>query len=81
MTDYSKFRKAPDQIDWMRAPQAIAFQRELGKELGVAFKNLIATCEKSTDPKVTAAITRWRELDGLVSFLGNSRKESVAEDD
>lgn len=80
MTDYSKFRKSPDMIDWMRAPQGRHFTNQLAEQRDAAFKNLIATCEKSTDPKVASAITRWSELQAVTAHLENSRRESVGDD-
>lgn len=81
MTDYSNFRKSPDMIDWMRAPQAQHFVKQLTEQRDVAFKNLLATCEKSSDPKVTAAITRWSELNAVTAHIANARREQVGDDE
>lgn len=67
-------------IDWMRTPQAQHFTKQLAEQRDAAFKNLIATCEKSSDPKVTAAITRWSELNAVTLHLVNARRESVNDD-
>ncbi len=81
MTDYSKFRKSPDMLDWLRTPQAQNFAKQLAEQEDVAAKNLAATCAKSTDPKVTAAYAHWLEMDALLKFLRNSRKEQVDDGD
>ena len=79
MTDYSGFRKSPDMIDWMRASQAQYFVKQLTSKLETAHENLVATCNKSSDPKVTAAVTLWNELETLVRYLRNAGRESVEE--
>lgn len=79
MTDYSNFRRSQDTIDWLRAPQAEHFARQLGAEAEVAFNNFISLCEKSTDPKVTSACTRWRELNALKTWMQNAKKDAVEE--
>jgi hypothetical protein len=79
VTDYSKFRKSPDMLDWLRTPQAQVFAKQLAEQEDVAAKNLAATCAKSTDPKVTAAYAHWLEMSELLKYLRNSRKESVEE--
>ena len=79
MTDYSKFRKSTDMLDWMRTTQAQYFVKQLSEKLETAHDNLVATCLKSTDPKVTAAATQWNELNTLTAYLKNARKEQVDE--
>lgn len=79
MTDYSKFRKSPDMIDWMCTAQAQYFTKQLKEKLDAAHDNLVATCLKSSDPKVTAAVTLWNELSTLEAFLSNARKTEVDE--
>lgn len=79
MTDYSKFRKSADMIDWMRTAQAEHFAKQLAVQVYDAHKELLALCAKSSDPKVTSAVTRWSELNALTTFLVNSRKESTGE--
>lgn len=80
MTDYSKFRKSSDMIDWMRTPQAQYFTKQLAEQRDAAFKNLVATCEKSSDPKVASAITRWSELQAVTAHLVNARRESIGDE-
>lgn len=79
MTDYSKFRRSPDMVDWMSAQQGQYFVKQLGGERDSAFAELIAVSAKSTDPKVTKALARWQELDSLAKFLANAAKERVEE--
>lgn len=67
-------------LDWMRSSQAQYFTRQLSAKLEAAHDNLVATCNKSSDPKVTAAVTLWSELETLVRFLQNSRKESAGDE-
>lgn len=79
MTDYSGFRKAPDTIDWMRSAQAQHFVKQLESKLSSAHDNLVATCAKSSDPKVTAAVTLWQELQTLTAHLKNARNDQIDE--
>jgi len=79
LTDYSGFRKSPDMTDWARSGQAQHFSKQLGLKLESAHDNLIATCLKSTDPKVTAAVTQWNELRTLAEYFMNSRKDRIDE--
>ncbi len=76
MTDYSKFRQSVDMIDWMLTPQARHFVKQLTEQVGVAHKELVAVCLKSSDPKVTGAVTRWSELSALTTFLANARESN-----
>ena len=79
MTDYSGFRKGPDTLDWLRSTPAQHFTKQLRAKLDMAHDNLVSTCVKSSDPKVTAAVTLWSELSSLVAHMENARKE-VADD-
>jgi hypothetical protein len=79
LTDYSKFRKSADMIDWMRTAQAEHFTKQLHERMVEAHENLLATCAKSTDPKVTSAATKWNELMTLTTFFRNARNEQVDE--
>jgi len=77
VTDYSGFRKSPDVIEWMRATPALHFVKQLEAKVVTAHENMVATCLKSSDPKVTAAVTLWHELATLTVFLKNARKDAV----
>ena len=79
MTDYSGFRKSPDVIEWMRATPALHFVKQLEAKVVTAHENLVATCLKSSDPKVTAAVTLWQELATTTAFFRNARKTDVDE--
>lgn len=79
MTDYSGFRKSVDVIDWMRSTPAQYFTKQLEAKAEEAHKNLLATCLKSSDPKVTAAATLWHELATLAAHFKNARKDRVDE--
>jgi len=77
LTDYSNFRKSPDIIDWIRSVPGQFFLKQLEAKLATSFENLLATCSKSTDPKVTAAATHWNELATLAAFFRNGRKDEI----
>jgi len=77
MTDYATFRKSTDVIDWIRSAPGQHFLKQVEAKLATCFENLLATCSKSTDPKVTAAATHWNELATLAAFFRNGRKDDV----
>jgi hypothetical protein len=77
MTDYAGFRKSPDMTDWARSAQAQHFTKQLEAKLVTAHENLVATCNKSTDPKVTAAVTLWNELSTITAYFRNARKTEI----
>jgi len=79
MTNYSTFRKSNDIIDWVRAVPGQYFLKQVEERLEAAHENLLATCSKSTDPKVTAAATLWNELATLAAFFRNAHKDRVNE--
>lgn len=77
MTNYASFRKSDDIIDWIRSVPGQYFLKQLEEKLAAAHENLLATCSKSTDPKVTAASTLWNELATLSAFFRNGRKDDI----
>lgn len=79
MTNYAGFRKSTDVIDWIRAVPGQHFLKQLEERLEASHENLLATCSKSTDPKVTAAATLWNELATLSAFFRNAQKDRVDE--
>lgn len=79
MTNYAGFRKSSDVIDWMRSPPGQHFLKQIEERAEAAHENLLATCSKSNDPKVTAAATLWNELSTLAAFFRNARKDSIDE--
>jgi len=79
MTNYAGFRKTTDIIDWMRSVPGQYFLKQIEERLESAHENLLATCSKSTDPKVTAAATLWNELATLSAFFRNAHKDRVNE--
>jgi hypothetical protein len=79
MTNYAGFRKSTDIIDWIRSAPGQYFLKQIDERVEAAHENLLATCSKSTDPKVTAAATLWNELTTLAAFFRNAHKDRVDE--
>lgn len=77
MTDYAGFRKSTDVIDWIRSPPGQQFLKQLEAKLSLSHENLLATCSKTTDPKVAAAVTHWNELATLAAFFRNGRRDDI----
>lgn len=81
MSDYSKMKRSPEMTGWLRAPAAESFVKALADKRSQALTDLIGVAGMSTDPKVTRAQAKWAELESLVAYLGNARKEGRDEDE
>lgn len=81
MKEYRDFKKSVDFTDWVQDAASEVFTSELRENVSEAHAGLLAACAVSSDPKVTAKLATWKTLHELTTFLENSRKESVTDDD
>lgn len=77
MIGYSRFKRGPDFVGWMRAPQAEKFTHQLREQEQLALEELLGACAMTTDPEVAGKLAAWRTVKDLGDFLQNTRKESI----